>query len=75
MGIFYHVHAVSFAEDLPEVSHEAEENIEKFYAEIDRGYTQVRHVHHLCRNDLMQNINFPLFRMPTIVGLQHAYIW
>lgn len=38
MGVFYHFHAVALAEDLPEVH---SENIEEFYAEIDRGYTQV----------------------------------
>lgn len=41
MGIFYYFHSVALAEDLPEISEEAEHNIEKFYAEIDRGYTQV----------------------------------
>lgn len=41
MGIFYYFHAVALAEDLPEVSEEGEHNIDKFYAEIDRGYTQV----------------------------------
>lgn len=41
MGIFYHFHAVALAEDLPQLTEEAEHDIDKFYAEIDRGYTQV----------------------------------
>ncbi|XP_018325196.1 ribonuclease kappa-B [Agrilus planipennis] len=40
MGVLYHFHAVAFAEDLPG-DHEAEvTNLEEFYSEVEKGYTQ-----------------------------------
>ncbi|XP_044265358.1 ribonuclease kappa [Tribolium madens] len=41
MGIFYHFHSVALAEDLPEVEPpEHVADLDKFYSEIDRGFTQ-----------------------------------
>lgn len=40
MGVFYHFHAVALAEDLPPME-EHVTSLEDFYAEVDRGYTQV----------------------------------
>ena len=43
MGIFYYVHAVALAEDLPEARHPHDpDSLKDFYTDIDRGYTQVR---------------------------------
>lgn len=41
MGVFYHFHAVALAEDLPSLPEQVT-NLEDFYAEVDRGYTQVQ---------------------------------
>jgi ribonuclease kappa len=42
MGIFYYVHSVALAEDLPGVEEPHTPNdLDEFYANIDRGYTQV----------------------------------
>lgn len=41
MGVFYHIHAVALAEDLPGLEEE-HAKLEDFYAAVDRGYTQVR---------------------------------
>jgi ribonuclease kappa len=41
MGIFYYVHSVALAEDLPGVEEPHTPNdLDEFYANIDRGYTQ-----------------------------------
>ncbi|KAJ3648162.1 hypothetical protein Zmor_019984 [Zophobas morio] len=41
MGIFYYVHAVALAEDLPEARHPHDpDSLKDFYTDIDRGYTQ-----------------------------------
>lgn len=42
MGVFYYVHAVALAEDIPEVEkpHNASD-LDRFYSDVDRGYTQV----------------------------------
>lgn len=40
MGVFYKIHAVALAEDLP--LHEGKiESLPEFYLEVDNGYTQV----------------------------------
>lgn len=41
MGIFYYFHSVALAEDLPEVELDIK-NLNKFYSDIDRGYSQVK---------------------------------
>lgn len=40
MGVFYYVHAVALAEDLPDI-HEEYNSLEAFYTVVDRGYEQV----------------------------------
>lgn len=40
MGIFYYVHSVALAEDLPGLN-ETYTDINAFYNDVDRGYTQV----------------------------------
>ena len=40
MGIFYYVRSVALVEDLP-LEEENITNAEDFYAEADRGYSQV----------------------------------
>lgn len=42
MGIFYYFHSVALAEDLPEVEAPTTvAGLDKFYSEVDRGFTQV----------------------------------
>ncbi|KAJ8977027.1 hypothetical protein NQ317_013476 [Molorchus minor] len=38
MGVFYYIGAVALAEDIPEPEYEGDLN--KFYAEVDKGFTQ-----------------------------------
>lgn len=79
MGIFYYIHAVALAEDLPHVSEENEHDIDKFYAEIDRGYTQVGRTSVVFRVWFCQFFTVMtckcVFRMRTTVGLQPVCTW
>lgn len=43
MGIFYFVKSVALIEDLPIDEEHVFGTVEEFYAEADRGYTQVSH--------------------------------
>lgn len=42
MGVFYYVGAVALAEDIPDV--EFDGDLLKFYADMDKGFQQVRHI-------------------------------
>lgn len=40
MGVFYHIGAVALIEDIPEV--EFHDDLNQFYAEVDKGFHQVK---------------------------------
>lgn len=64
MGIFYFVHSVALAEDLPMSETEALTSIDEFYNDADKQYLQV----HRLTLFLYCYLGKSYFRMPTIVG-------
>ncbi|EFA09039.1 Ribonuclease kappa-like Protein [Tribolium castaneum] len=41
MGVFFYIHSLAFADDLPAEFDEKKDTIETFYDKVDTAYTQV----------------------------------
>lgn len=67
MGIFYYVRSVALVEDLP-LEEENFTTAEKFYADADRGYSQVISLFINTAPYSFFNHFILFFRMPLIVG-------